>query len=57
MLLTVDKDYVSDAIEITLSSLRSIGGLVRSFRLMKNMKTNKTYINSNLEKLHEDMSK
>jgi hypothetical protein len=41
-----DKDYVSDAIEITLSSLRSIGGLVRSFRLMKNMKTNKAYINS-----------
>jgi len=42
----VDKDYVSDAIEITLSSLRSIGGLVRSFRLMKNMKTNRKYMNS-----------
>ena len=42
----VNKDYISDAVEITLSSLRSIGGLVRSFRLMKNMKTNRKYMNS-----------
>lgn len=42
----VNKDYISDAVEITLSSVRSIGGLVRSFRLMKNIKTNRKYINS-----------
>ena len=42
----ITKDYISDAIDLTSTSLRSIGGLAQSLRLMKNMKTNRKYMNS-----------
>lgn len=41
----VNKGYISDAIELTSTSLRSIGGLARSIRILKKMKIQK-YINS-----------
>ena len=42
----VGKKYISDAIELIYDSLRSIGGRCRGFRLMKNGKKNRNYLNS-----------